>query len=283
MRPSLRPPWLRKKITLSAHRDMEALLDSLGLRTVCKEAHCPNISECYGRGQATFLILGVVCTRMCSFCNVAKRTPLPPDPDEPERVAQAIQLLGLRHAVITSPTRDDLPDGGASFFSGTVRAIRSASPKTAIELLIPDFTGKLSSLEAVVSARPDILGHNLETVPRLYHIRAGADYRRSLALLGAAKEMESSLRTKSGIMLGMGEEEEEVFRVFSDLLENRCSYLSIGQYLAPGKHHHPVREYIQPETFDRYREKAMSMGFMHVESGPYVRSSYHAELYGQAN
>ncbi|MDD3294869.1 MAG: lipoyl synthase, partial [Geobacteraceae bacterium] len=162
MRPSLRPPWLRKKITLSAHRDMEALLDGLGLRTVCKEAHCPNISECYGRGQATFLILGVVCTRMCSFCNVAKRTPLPPDPDEPERVAQAIQLLGLRHAVITSPTRDDLPDGGASFFSGTVRAIRAASPKTAIELLISDFTGKLSSLEAVVSARPDLLGHNLE-------------------------------------------------------------------------------------------------------------------------
>jgi len=283
MRPSLRPPWLRKKITLSAHRDMEALLDGLGLQTVCKEAHCPNISECYGRGQATFLILGVVCTRMCSFCNVTKRTPLPPDPDEPERVAQAIQLLGLRHAVITSPTRDDLPDGGASFFSDTVRAIRSASPKTVIELLIPDFGGMLSSLEAVVSARPDILGHNLETVPRLYHIRAGADYRRSLALLGAAKEMESSLRTKSGIMLGMGEEEEEVFRVFSDLLENRCSYLSIGQYLAPGKQHHPVREYIQPETFDRYREKAMSMGFLHVESGPYVRSSYHAELYGQAN
>jgi len=283
MSPSPRPPWLGKKITLSVHRGMEALLDGLELKTVCKEAHCPNISECYGRGQATFLILGVVCTRMCSFCNVAKRTPLPPDPDEPARVAEAIRRLDLCHAVITSPTRDDLPDGGASFFSDTVSAIRAESPKTAIELLIPDFAGKLSSLKAVVSARPDILGHNLETVPRLYHIRAGADYRRSLSLLGAAKEMESSLRTKSGIMLGMGEEEEEVFRVFSDLLENRCNYLSIGQYLAPGKQHHPVREYIQPETFDRYREKAMSMGFLHVESGPYVRSSYHAELYGQAN
>lgn len=280
---SRRPPWLRKKIIPSAHRDMEDLLDGLGLRTVCKEAHCPNISECYERGQATFLILGVACTRMCSFCNVTKRTPLPPDPDEPSRVAEAIRRLGLRHAVITSPTRDDLPDGGASLFSDTVKAIRTVSPKTSIELLIPDFGGKLSSLEAVVSAHPDILGHNLETVPRLYHIRAGADYRRSLALLGAAKEMESSLRTKSGIMLGMGEEEEEVFRVFSDLLENRCGYLSIGQYLAPGKQHHPVQEYIQPETFDRYREKALSMGFLHVESGPYVRSSYHAELYGQAN
>jgi lipoic acid synthetase len=283
MSPARRPPWLRKKITLSVHNDMETLLAGLGLRTACKEAHCPNISECYGKGQATFLILGVACTRMCSFCNVAKRTPLPPDPDEPARIAEAIRLLDLRHAVITSPTRDDLPDGGASFFSDTVRTIRAASPKTAIELLIPDFGGKLSSLEAVVTARPDILGHNLETVPRLYHIRAGADYRRSLALLNAAKEMESSLRTKSGIMLGMGEEEEEVFKLFSDLLENRCGYLSIGQYLAPGRHHHPVREYIQPETFDRYREKALSMGFLHVESGPYVRSSYHAELYGQAN
>jgi lipoic acid synthetase len=278
---SRRPEWLQKKISPAVHRDMDTLLDGLKLHTVCREANCPNISECYGSGQATFLILGTACTRTCSFCNVTKKEPLPPDRDEPVRVAEAIRLLKLRHAVITSPTRDDLPDGGASFFNDTVRAIRTVSPETAIELLIPDFGGARSSLELVVSARPDILGHNLETIPRLYHIRAGAEYRRSLTVLGTASELCPSLRTKSGIMLGMGEEEEEVVRVCTDLLENGCRYLSIGQYLAPSKQHYPVREYVTPETFDRYREKALSMGFHHVESGPYVRSSYHAELYGK--
>lgn len=279
MSPSQRPEWLRKKISPAGHRDMDALLDGLRLHTVCREAHCPNISECYGSGRATFLILGTACTRMCSFCNVTKRDPLSPDRDEPGRVAEAIRLLGLHHAVITSPTRDDLPDGGASFFADTVRAVRGVSPETAIELLIPDFGGDRSSLEVVVSARPEILAHNLETVPRLYHIRAGADYRRSLALLGTAWELDPSLRTKSGIMLGMGEEEGEVERVFADLLESGCRYLSIGQYLAPSKRHYPVLEYLPPEAFDRYREKALSMGFLHVESGPYVRSSYRAERY----
>jgi len=279
MSPSHRPEWLRKKISPAGHRDMDALLDGLRLHTVCREAHCPNISECYGSGRATFLILGTACTRRCSFCNVTKRDPLPPDRDEPGRVAEAIRLLGLHHAVITSPTRDDLPDGGASFFADTVRAVRGASPETAIELLIPDFGGDRGSLEIVVSAHPDILGHNLETVPRLYHIRAGADYRRSLALLGTARELDASLRTKSGIMLGMGEEEGEVLQTFGDLLEVGCAYLSIGQYLAPSKRHYPVREYLPPEAFDRYREKALSMGFRHVESGPYVRSSYRAERY----
>lgn len=279
MSPSHRPEWLRKKISPAGHRDMDALLDGLRLHTVCREAHCPNISECYGSGRATFLILGTACTRMCSFCNVTKREPLPPDRDEPGRVAEAIRLLGLKHAVITSPTRDDLPDGGASFFADTVRAVRGASPETAIELLIPDFGGDRDGLKIVVSAHPDILGHNLETVPRLYHIRAGADYRRSLALLGTARELDPSLRTKSGIMLGMGEEAGEVERVFADLLERGCRYLSIGQYLAPSKRHYPVREYLPPEAFDRYREKALSMGFRHVESGPYVRSSYRAERY----
>jgi lipoic acid synthetase len=260
---------------------MEDLLDGLRLHTVCREAHCPNISECYGCGQATFLILGTVCTRLCSFCNVTKKEPLPPDRDEPGRVAQAVRLLELRHVVITSPTRDDLPDGGASMFSETVRAIRTTSPATAVELLIPDLGGVRSSLELVVSTRPDVLGHNLETVPRLYHIRAGADYCRSLEVLGTVRELDPSLRTKSGIMLGMGEEEGEVEQIFADLLENGCRYLSIGQYLAPSKRHFPVREYVQPETFEKYREQALSMGFLHVESGPYVRSSYRAELYGK--
>jgi len=281
MNPSRRPEWLQKKISPAVHRDMEDLLDGLRLHTVCREAHCPNISECYGCGQATFLILGTVCTRLCSFCNVTKKEPLPPDRDEPGRVAEAVRLLGLRHVVITSPTRDDLPDGGARIFSETVRAIRMACPATAVELLIPDLGGVRSSLELVVSARPDVLGHNLETVPRLYHIRAGADYRRSLAVLGTVREMDPSLRTKSGLMLGMGEEEGEVERVFTDLLESGCRYLSIGQYLAPSKRHYPVREYLQPETFERYREQSLTMGFLHVESGPYVRSSYHAELYGK--
>lgn len=281
MIPSRRPEWLQKKISPAVHRHMDGLLDGLRLHTVCREAHCPNISECYDCGQATFLILGTACTRLCSFCNVTKKEPLPPDRDEPGRVAEAVRLLELRHVVITSPTRDDLPDGGARIFSETVRAIRTMSPGTAVELLIPDFGGVRSSLEFVVSARPDVLGHNLETVPRLYHIRAGAEYRRSLEVLGTVREMDSSLRTKSGIMLGMGEKEGEVERVFADLLENGCRYLSIGQYLAPSKRHYPVREYLPPETFERYREKALSMGFLHVESGPYVRSSFHAERYGQ--
>jgi lipoic acid synthetase len=260
---------------------MDGLLDGLRLHTVCREAHCPNISECYGCGQATFLILGTVCTRLCSFCNVTKREPLHPDPDEPRRVAEAVRLLDLRHVVITSPTRDDLPDGGANLYAEAVRAIRTTSPVTAVELLIPDFGGVRSSLELVVSVRPDILGHNLETIPRLYHIRAGADYYRSLAVLGTVREIDPSLRTKSGIMLGMGEEEGEVAQVFADLLENGCRYLSIGQYLAPSKRHYPVREYVAPEIFDKYRDRALSMGFLHVESGPYVRSSYRAELYGK--
>lgn len=281
MRPSRRPEWLQKKISPAAHGDMERLLDGLGLHTVCREAHCPNISECYGCGQATFLILGTICTRMCSFCNVTKREPLPPEADEPERVAEAVRLLDLRHVVITSPTRDDLPDGGATIFADTVRAVRVASPVTAVELLIPDFGGKRESIAQVVAAKPDIVGHNLETVPRLYHIRAGADYRRSLEVLRMIGELDPELRTKSGIMLGMGEEEDEVLRTLADLLEVGCAYLSIGQYLAPGRLHHPVAAFVPPEIFEKYRGIALSMGFRHVESGPYVRSSYLAERYGK--
>jgi len=276
-----RPEWLQKKISPAVHGDMERLLEGLGLHTVCREAHCPNISECYGCGQATFLILGTVCTRMCSFCSVSKQEPLPPDPDEPEKVAEAVRRLGLRHVVVTSPTRDDLPDGGSSLYAATVHAIRAASPATAIELLIPDFGGDRPSIAKVVAARPDIIGHNLETVPRLYHIRAGADYRRSLEVLQLVRELDPSAVTKSGVMLGMGEREDEVLRTLDDLLEAGCAYLSLGQYLAPSKQHYPVQEYLPPEVFDWYREKALAMGFRHVESGPYVRSSYLAERYGK--
>ncbi len=275
-----KPQWLQKKINPAAHAGMEGLLGELRLHTVCQEARCPNITECFRERQATFLILGADCTRLCSFCNVTKRTPLPPDPGEPDRVAEAILRLGLSHVVITSPTRDDLPDGGASFFAETVVAIRRASPATKVELLIPDFLGSRESLARVVASAPAIIGHNVETVPRLYHIRAGADYGRSLGVLRTLRELEPAVRSKSGIMLGLGETGEEVMAVLADLRSVGCSYLSIGQYLAPSKSHHPVREFILPELFEKYRDAALSMGFAHVESGPYVRSSYHAARYG---
>ena len=275
-----KPEWLQKKINPAAHAEMERLLGDHRLHTVCQEAICPNISECFRNRQATFLILGKSCTRLCSFCNVTKETPLPADPQEPARVGQAVVRLGLSHVVITSPTRDDLPDGGAGLYAATVAAIREASPDTRIELLIPDFLGDRASIATVVAARPDILGHNVETAPRLYHIRCGADYRRSLAVLETVRELDPQLKTKSGIMVGLGETEAEVLAVFADLRRAGCAYLSVGQYLAPSKRHYPVQEFIRPERFDFYRDKALGLGFEHVESAPYVRSSYHAEQYG---
>lgn len=258
---------------------MRQLLGELRLNTVCQQALCPNISECFSCGQATFLILGKSCTRLCSFCNVDKTVPLPVDSDEPLRVAEAVQRLKLSHVVVTSPTRDDLPDGGASLYAATVQAIRAASPATRIELLIPDFQGDVSSLEAVVASRPDIIAHNVETVPRLYQIRSGADYHRSLEVLRACAGMAPEIRTKSGIMLGMGEAEAEVLQVISDLRDVGCAYLSIGQYLSPSRRHYPVQEYATPELFESLRLAALETGFSHVESGPYVRSSYHAGKY----
>ncbi|HEX9022983.1 MAG TPA: lipoyl synthase [Geobacteraceae bacterium] len=274
-----RPDWLQKKINLAAHAEMDRLLDDHRLHTVCREAICPNISECFRNRQATFLILGRVCTRLCTFCNVTKETPLPVDPEEPGRVAHAVVRLGLAHVVVTSPTRDDLADGGASLYAATVAAIRAASPDTRIELLIPDFKGDRASIALVTAAGPDIIGHNVETVPRLYHIRSGADYGRSLAVLAAVREFAPGLKTKSGIMVGLGETEVEVLAVCADLRHAGCDFLSIGQYLAPSKKHFPVQEFIRPERFDFYREKALALGFEHVESGPYVRSSYHAGDY----
>lgn len=274
-----KPDWLRKKVNPGEQHEMRKLLGELELNTVCQQALCPNISECFACGQATFLILGRNCTRQCSFCNVEKSIPQPVDNGEAERVAQAVTLLKLSHVVITSPTRDDLSDGGASLYAATVSAIRSSSPATRIELLVPDFQGDFESLSTVLAAEPDIIAHNVETVPRLYMIRSGADYRRSLELLQRCADTAPGIKTKSGIMLGMGEKTDEVLQVLADLRDVGCSYLSIGQYLAPGRNHYQVQEYIAPEIFEELRIKALKMGFSHVESGPYVRSSYHAGKY----
>jgi len=274
-----KPHWLQKKVAPADHAEMDRLLGSLRLNTVCREASCPNISECFRQKQATLLIMGKECTRSCSFCNVSANTPAPVDADEPERVARAVTALELQHVVITSPTRDDLPDGGAGHFAKTVQAIRKASPHTVIELLVPDFQGDLQCLAVVTAAGPDIFAHNIETVPRLYSIRAGADYQRSLELLKTAKQLSPALPTKTGIMLGLGESAVEVLATLHDIRATGCDFLSIGQYLAPSRNHFPVAEFIEPAEFDRYREKAVAIGFTHVESAPYVRSSYHADRY----
>lgn len=275
-----RPDWLRKKTNPGQQAAMRALLGELRLNTVCQQALCPNIAECFSCGQATFLILGRDCTRQCSFCNVEKGgAPLPPDSDEPQRVAEAVLRLKLSHVVVTSPTRDDLPDGGAAHFAATVAAIRERSPSTAVELLVPDFGGDQCALETVLAARPAILAHNLETVPRLYAVRQGSDYRRSLRLLERAARVADAVPTKSGIMLGLGEAEGEVLSVLQDLRQAGCSYLAIGQYLAPSKRHQPVVAYIRPERFEELQQQALAMGFRHVESSPYTRSSYHAANY----
>jgi lipoic acid synthetase len=279
MRIERKPEWLRKRVNPGDQLPMLRLLEELRLNTVCRQARCPNISECFACSQATFLILGTSCTRRCSFCSVDRGVPQAPDREEPLRVAQAVARLGLSHVVITSPTRDDLADGGARFFADTVRAIRGATASTRIELLVPDFGGSGQSLETVLASAPDILSHNLETVPRLYHIRAGANYGRSLEVLRRAAAASPMVLVKSGIMLGLGEKELEVLELFRDLRAAGCGYLSIGQYLAPGRGHYPVREYLPPERFDQLRDRAMEMGFAHVESGPYVRSSYHAGRY----
>jgi lipoic acid synthetase len=274
-----KPDWLRKKVNQVEQAGMRHLLGELRLNTVCQQALCPNISECFSCGQATFLILGANCTRQCSFCNVVKTAPCAVDTEEPLRVAEAVQRLSLSHVVITSPTRDDLPDGGSSIYSATVAAIRESSPGTRIELLIPDLQADLPSLRCIVESQPDIIAHNVETVPRLYHVRSGADYQRSLEVLRYCRELAPDKATKSGIMLGMGEQPDEVKQVMQDLRGVGCRYLSIGQYLAPSREHYPVQEYVRPEVFERLRKTGQALGFSHVESGPYVRSSYHAGQY----
>jgi len=276
----MKPAWLNKKIDLRSCSGMKSSLREMGVETVCEQAMCPNIGECFARGEATFLILGRRCTRICSFCNIEKGMPLPADPDEPARIAEAVAKFKLKHVVVTSVTRDDLPDGGAGAFADTVRAIRCKSPAVAIEILIPDFKLSMDSLKAVAGANPDIIAHNVETVPSLYKsARQGADYRRSLEVIRIIKEINPSIKTKSGVMLGLGETAEEIYSVMADLRLAGCDYLSIGQYLAPSRNHHPVREYITPDKFENYRAAGLKSGFSHIESGPYVRSSYLAGSY----
>lgn len=275
-----RPSWVDKKISLGDCAEMKAMLRSLKLGTVCEEACCPNIGECFGRRQATFLILGKDCTRACSFCAVKRGRPAPVDRAEPKRVAEGVERLALSHVVITSVTRDDLADGGAGAFVATVEALRALKQRVTIELLVPDFGLDRAAIRAVVASRPDILAHNIETVKRLYTAaRKGSDYERSLEVLRFFKECDPAIQTKSGIMLGLGELEEEVLRTIGDIAATGCEYLSIGQYLAPSRAHHPVKEYLRPERFDHYKARALAAGFKHVESGTYVRSSYHASEY----
>jgi lipoic acid synthetase len=276
----MKPAWLDKKISLKDCSALKQVLRTLRLETVCEQAICPNIGECFSAKTATFLILGKNCTRNCSFCNIQKAKPLPIDQGEPERVALAVAQLGLKHVVITSVTRDDLADGGSGIFADTVNRIRQKLPEVAVELLIPDFGFSLAALKTVAASGPQIIAHNLETVPSLYKtVRSGADYTRSLDLLGALKEIAPGLKTKSGLMLGLGEKAEEVSVVMQDLRSVGCDFLSIGQYLAPSKKHYPVKDYILPKQFDYYKEKGRELGFLHVQSAPYVRSSYLAGQY----
>jgi len=274
-----KPGYAVKKIDFKAMQGTESLLSGLDLHTVCHQARCPNISECFARGTATFLILGDTCTRKCSFCNVKKGKPGIYDESEPARVAEAMGRLKLKYAVITSVTRDDMEDGGAGAFAEVINEIRDRRMETKVEVLVPDFQALESSIKKVIDANPDVFAHNVETVPSLYHVRKGADYKRSLQVLAIAKEINPRMTTKSAVLLGFGEREDEVLEVFDDLVATGCDYISIGQYLQPDKEHASVVEYIKPEKFDWYKQKAYDAGFKHVESGVWVRSSYMAETY----
>lgn len=256
---------------------LKRLVRRLELHTVCESAACPNIGECWNHRTATFMILGNFCTRRCGFCAVQKGQPLPVDPDEPRRVAEACEHLGLRHAVITSVNRDDLKDGGASHFAAVIRAIRQRIPGCRVEVLVPDFQGSREALKTVIDAAPDVLNHNIETVPRLYReVRFGARYERSLEMLAYAAGLRPDIPTKSGLMVGLGESDEEVIAVLGDLRRHNVRIVTIGQYLRPTLKHLPVLRYVTPEQFAEYRRIALELGFEHVESGPFVRSSYHA-------
>lgn len=274
-----RPAWLRAPAPAGAnYAELKALVGRLKLHTVCESAACPNVGECWNRRTATFMILGNVCTRRCGFCAVQKGAPLAVDYDEPRRVAEAVAALGLRYAVITSVNRDDRKDGGAELFALTIRAIRRKVPGCKVEVLIPDFQGSEAALAMVMEAAPDVLNHNIETVPRLYRqVRIGARYQRSLDLLAAAKRMSPAIPTKSGLMVGLGETPEEVIEVMRDLRRHQVDILTVGQYLRPTPRHLPVARFVPPEEFAEYRRLGLEMGFSHVESGPLVRSSYHAD------
>jgi lipoic acid synthetase len=274
-----RPEWLKVRLpTGPMYENLRRLMRSKDLHTVCEEAHCPNMAECWGAGTATFMILGDTCTRSCGFCAVKTGRPGVVDAGEPRRVGEAVAQMGLGHAVVTSVNRDELPDGGAEIFAETIREIRRQSPNTTVEVLIPDFVGSPESLDAVLAARPEILNHNVETVPRLYpRVRPQARYERSLEVLRRTKERAPDLVCKSGIMVGLGETRDEVVATMRDIASQGTDILTVGQYLRPSPVHLPIERYWTPSEFDELRVAGMTMGFRHVEAGPLVRSSYHAE------
>ena len=276
-----KPEWLRKRLPVGAAvQAMEGNLEHNRLHTICQEACCPNQGECFSRGVATFLIMGKVCTRSCRFCAVDSGTPSALDADEPLRLAEEVKRLGLRFVVVTSVTRDDLSDGGAGHFARLIEVMRRECPGVGIEVLIPDFQGSRPALKTVVDAAPEVLNHNVETVPRLYSsVRPQADYSRSLEVLRTAKALDATLTTKSGLMVGLGETREEVLEVMVDLRSASCDVITIGQYLSPSAAHHPVVEYVKPEILEKYHRDALRLGFRDAASGPFVRSSYMAEKY----
>lgn len=273
-----RPEWLRAPAPVGQnYRELKGLIERLGLHTVCESAACPNVGECWNHRTATFMILGNVCTRRCGFCAVQKGAPLEVDYDEPRRVAEAVAVMGLRFAVITSVNRDDRKDGGAELFALTIKAIRERIPGCGVEVLVPDFQGSHAAMDIVMEAAPDVLNHNTETVPRLYRqVRLGAQYPRSLDMLAYAKKISPQTPTKSGLMLGLGETMEEVLQVMRDLRAHHVDILTVGQYLRPSPKHLPIVRYVAPAEFQDLRRAGYEMGFSHVESGPLVRSSYHA-------
>ena len=276
--PTRKPKWLRVKLpTGENYKHVRSLVDQYKLHTICESGHCPNMGECWGEGTATFMILGNICTRSCGFCNVATGRPLPVDWDEPDRVGCSIKLMKVKHAVLTSVDRDDLPDGGSILWAETIKAVRRISPGTTMETLIPDFRGNERQLDRILEAAPEVISHNMETVRRLTRqVRIQAQYDRSLAVLKYLKD-HGAHRTKTGIMLGLGETVEEVRTALYELREARVDVVTLGQYLQPTPKHLPVQAFIEPEIFDALGEEAKALGFIHVESGPLVRSSYHAE------
>jgi len=273
-----RPEWLVKKASFALpHTEMRTLLDGLSLHTVCESALCPNLGECFLHHTATFLLMGDICTRHCSFCAIKKGNPSPLDLDEPWNIAQAVGKLRLKHVVLTSVTRDDLPDGGAAHFAEAIEAIRQTNPQATVEVLIPDFGGSPEALKTVISRRPEVINHNVETVPRLYaEVRPQANYHRSLNLLRMVKSEGATILTKSGLMLGLGEMHGEVIAVMEDLRATGCDSLTIGQYLAPSTNHYPVIRYATPREFEEYRRLGGTIGFSSVFSAPFVRSSFKA-------
>ena len=273
-----RPDWLKVRMPSGpAWARLRKLLREKNLHTVCEEARCPNVAECWGQGTATFMILGDICTRACRFCAVTTGRPVGLDLEEPERVADAVELMDLRHAVITSVNRDDLADGGATIFAETIRAVRRRCPETTVEVLIPDFQGDAAALAIVMAEAPEILNHNVETVPRLYKaVRPGARYQRSLDLLRRAKELRPEALTKTGVMLGLGETADELDSLMADLVRNSVDILTAGQYLQPTPAHLPVERFVPPDEFRAVAERGKAIGLRHVEAGPLVRSSYHA-------